>query len=308
MTASDYQVTFPYGATSDPYSEAHPHRGDDYPCPSGTPIVIGGTTIGLTGATGWATGPHLHIQEWSGDVATTRKPQNAFGGGTVTASGEASQWGKYITISSGGWNTTYCHLSRIDVGNGTVIGSNNNNGNNGGTGTMNDDTSRQVAFHYLGRHGRDGRPNGLEAPQELQGRPLTNAELSSIFLSAESRQWRDVELPTLFAERDNLRVQVASLNGQVQAAQGDIAAKQATIDEQAKAIEGLQGTVSQQGHEIDNLNAANKELADEVKAKDKRIKELEAQVAAGGTDITINFNNFGLIMWTLIKAAGLKKG
>lgn len=128
MTASDYEVTFPYGATSAPYSSAHPHRGDDHPCPAGTPLVINGVTLGLTGATGKVIGAHLHIQEWQGDYATTRKPQNAFQPGTVTnidpngTQGDGS-FGKFITIQiADGWNDTYCHLSRINVTVGQVIG------------------------------------------------------------------------------------------------------------------------------------------------------------------------------------------
>lgn len=123
MTASDYQISFPYGATSTPYSPAHPHRGDDRPCPTGTPVVLAGTQIGLTGATGFVSGPHLHIQEWNGNVANTRKPQNSFKPGTVVQAATSSDFGNYVTIQcADGWNDSYCHLSRIDVKVGQVIG------------------------------------------------------------------------------------------------------------------------------------------------------------------------------------------
>lgn len=121
MTAQDYPVTFPYGATTAPYTKAHPHRGDDRPCPELTPIVIGGVTIGLTGATGYVFGPHLHIQEWSGNYANVRKPQNAFKGGTVInidsdgTQGDGS-FGKFISIQNAdGWVDSYCHLGEINV-------------------------------------------------------------------------------------------------------------------------------------------------------------------------------------------------
>lgn len=127
-SAQDFQVSFSYGATSAPYSQASPHRGDDRPCPSGTPIVIAGTTVALTGNTGKSTGPHLHTQEWNGTYSNTRKPQNAFKPGTVTnidpngTQGDGS-FGKFVTIQTAdGWNDTYCHLSEIKVQKGQVLG------------------------------------------------------------------------------------------------------------------------------------------------------------------------------------------
>lgn len=124
MTASDYPVTFPYGATDSPYSAASPHRGNDRACPMDTPIVIAGTVIGFTGSSGMSTGPHLHIQEWQGNAANTRLPQNEFKGGTVVnldANPNQGSWGRYITIQKDGWNTTYCHLNSIVVSKGQVI-------------------------------------------------------------------------------------------------------------------------------------------------------------------------------------------
>lgn len=123
MTASDFPISFPYGAVSAPYSAAHPHRGDDRPCPEGTPVVINGVTIGLTGHTGLAIGPHLHIQEWQGNVANTRKPQNAFKPGQVVAATQSSDFGNYVSIvTADGWTDSYCHLSQINVKVGQQIG------------------------------------------------------------------------------------------------------------------------------------------------------------------------------------------
>ncbi len=77
---------------------------------------------------------------------------------------------------------------------------------------MNDDSARQVAYHFQGRNGFDGMPNALAtgAP-DLQGQPLTNAKLTEIFLSPTSRAWRDAKLPQVFTERDALRAENASM-------------------------------------------------------------------------------------------------
>lgn len=126
--AAQYPISFPYGATSAPYSSSHPHRGDDRACPIGTPVIINGITIGLTGATGKVTGPHLHIQESLNSYTNTRKPQNAFKPGTVVnidpngTQGDGS-FGKFITIrNADGWDDSYCHLSQINVTKGQIIG------------------------------------------------------------------------------------------------------------------------------------------------------------------------------------------
>lgn len=149
--ASDYAVNFPYGATSAPYSSTHPHRGNDRACPTGTLVVIAGTTIGLTGSTGASTGPHLHIQEWQGNTANTRKPQNEFKPGTVTqvdpngTTGDGS-FGKYITIKTDdGWNDSYCHLSQVNVKVGDKIGGPM------GPGNADNYTVQALAEGFLGR-------------------------------------------------------------------------------------------------------------------------------------------------------------
>src|SRR5690606_18774681 len=133
MTAQDYTVYFPYGATSKPYSPAHPHRGNDRCNKRGVPVVVEGVQIGIVGATGKvyeANGhmgtdeaAHLHTQEWINNVANTRKPQNEFKGGTVVQAAKSTDFGNYVTIrNEDGWNTSYCHLDRIDVKVGQVIG------------------------------------------------------------------------------------------------------------------------------------------------------------------------------------------
>lgn len=123
MTAKDYPISFPYGATSAPYSPSRPHRGNDRAAPQGTPVVIEGVTIGLVGSTGWSTGAHLHTQ-----AGTDKACQNTFNpsplefkAGTVVNAGFGDQWGKFVTIQVGSQYITYCHLSEIGVKIGQVI-------------------------------------------------------------------------------------------------------------------------------------------------------------------------------------------
>lgn len=123
---SQYNISFPYGATTPPYSPAHPHRGADRKCPIGTPVIINGVTIGLTGNSGSYNGqpyaPHCHIQAWVGDVANTRNPAPyEFKGGTVINTGVGPQWGNFVTILVDGVNVTYAHLSKINVKKGDRI-------------------------------------------------------------------------------------------------------------------------------------------------------------------------------------------
>ena len=62
MQAKDYPVTFPYGATTAPYSPAHPHTGEDRKMPLGTAIEVNGVQVGIAGTTGQSTGVHTHTQ------------------------------------------------------------------------------------------------------------------------------------------------------------------------------------------------------------------------------------------------------
>ena len=125
MSAQNYPITFRYGATTPPYSKAKPHRGNDRACPVGTPVVISGVTIGLTGKTGFATGPHLHTQ--AGTDKACQKTFNPapleFQPGVVVNAGTGRTWGKFVTIQVGSKFITYCHLSKISVNIGRVLAS-----------------------------------------------------------------------------------------------------------------------------------------------------------------------------------------
>lgn len=123
-TAQNYAVSFGYGQWDGTYyTKERPHRGNDRPTPTGTPIIIGDTTIGWTGMTGWATGPHLHTQAGTdpGCQNTFKPDALEFQPGTVVAKGWRDQWGDFVIIKVGANYICYAHLSQTNVSVGQVI-------------------------------------------------------------------------------------------------------------------------------------------------------------------------------------------
>jgi len=117
---SQYPVSFPFGATSDPYSPSNPHKGDDHAAPYGTPIDVNGVVIGLVGSTGLSTGNHCHIGRFVGGRAT-----NPNGGGfrfndaVVTEIGQDATNGKYVRVQADDASWVYLHMSdnsKVKVG------------------------------------------------------------------------------------------------------------------------------------------------------------------------------------------------
>lgn len=97
-TAKDYPVTFPYGATTAPYSPAHPHRGEDRSMPLRTPVTVNNVLIGYAGTTGRSSGVHTHTQKVANGAV-----QHPRGGGftvpspvTITETGYKSDIGNYV--------------------------------------------------------------------------------------------------------------------------------------------------------------------------------------------------------------------
>src|SRR3990167_8069700 len=132
MSAQNYDVTFGYGAKDGKYYGTNGsiglyHKGNDRSTPVGTPIDIGGTTIGLTGKSGAVSGAHLHTQAGT-DLAcrnTFDPTPIEFKPGIVVATGFGNQWGNYITLQVGDKYITYAHLSQINVKVGQIIGGKN---------------------------------------------------------------------------------------------------------------------------------------------------------------------------------------
>lgn len=147
----------------------------------------------------------------------------------------------------------------------------------------------------LGRNGLRGRSYSLDGSTGAvwEGQPLTNNLIQNIgFLSDEARQWRD-------SGDSN------SVNG-INAQLDSIPSKDATIaSEQAKNADLTNQLALANGQVV--------ELTSQIAIKDQQIKDLEkenadlkAQVAAGGGDITVNFNFMQIFLWNVIKMFGTK--
>jgi len=176
-----------------------------------------------------------------------------------------------------------------------------NNGGNTMAETISDDVARQIGWHYLGRNGFDGKPNALQSPQgDLQGKPLTNAQLSTFFLSAEARDWRDSRIHKVYAERDGLKSQ----NSNLVAERDRLAVANAEL---TKTVSRLNGEVIGLAQTVKEKQAEINTLQDQVVDLEKENKELKAQLATCGGDDTELLNSFGEILRKLIERIGLKK-
>lgn len=113
------------------------HLGDDYYTPMNTPLTLQEVSIGLTGKSGTAGGPHLHVAKWKqGNIAggyyvkkydrTYFEPSDVKTiSGTVLNTGLAADPGKFVLIKAdNGFTYDFFHLNEIYVKQGDVIGAN----------------------------------------------------------------------------------------------------------------------------------------------------------------------------------------
>lgn len=127
MLVQDYPVTTPYGQVPGyPLNDGF-HRGIDYGCPTGTPVIVNGMTIGLSGNSGSANGqpidPHCHVGKWVNGVVQNPGVGNGFTlpDATVFDTGYDDVNGNYVRISSDGVIWVYLHLSVINVSKGQIV-------------------------------------------------------------------------------------------------------------------------------------------------------------------------------------------
>lgn len=119
MTLKDYKISFPYGATSWPYSIFKPHHGEDRAAPKGTIVTVGKLKIGTVGSTGFSTGPHTHIDMHKGINPLAgihyKNPKYWVNmRGTVVWTGWLGTAGKTVIIKSNAGNYyRFLHLDKI---------------------------------------------------------------------------------------------------------------------------------------------------------------------------------------------------
>lgn len=121
--ASQYPVTLGYKATTPPYGTAlRPyHKGIDYGCPAGTPVVVNGVQIGLSGATGFVTGAHLHVGRFVNGADTNPAGGFKFNSAVVTEIGYDINNGNFVRLQADGASWVYCHLNSTNVTKGQVL-------------------------------------------------------------------------------------------------------------------------------------------------------------------------------------------
>lgn len=282
---NDYPISFAYKAQDGQYygpngSVGLYHRGEDRACPTGSPIIVQGVTIGLVGATGLASGPHLHFQCMRGgdvDPAPYR-----WAAGKVTTAGWHSQFGNHIRIThTDGTEMIYAHLSKINVTVGQVLG-----GSTGGG-----DMPIPDHDNYYGRYNK--------LMMQVRGREMSRDEFRKNIVgvsdlvaverisdnpeSDRATEWQNVGR---LAVQDKWQQQIYDLTSRVNQLSGE--------------VKGLAQTINEKQAEISSLQ-------DKAADLEKENKELKAQLATCGGDDTELLNSFGEILRKIIARLGVKK-
>lgn len=123
----DFPVSFPYNATSSPYSPSKPHHGEDRAAPVGTAITVSGTLLGLVGSTGYSFGPHCHIDKnvsfpSSGGYVNPSNWVNIKSGTVVFAQDYGTAGKTVVVAADDGFYYRFLHMSEIKAQVGQRVG------------------------------------------------------------------------------------------------------------------------------------------------------------------------------------------
>jgi len=250
MTAQDYPVTTPYGQVAGYPLNNGFHNGIDYGCPSGTPVVVNGVTIGLSGATGYATGPHLHVGRWIGSTVTNPVGGFNFKSAVVTQVASDAVNGNYVRLQADGASWVYLHLSKQLVTVGQVL-------------QGEQDMPIPDADNYYWRYGQD-------LAMRLRGRQLSRDEFRKYIVgqtdlraveilsddpeATTAQNWQNVGQ---IAVRDKWDQQIYTLLDQVKAAQADADNWKQKAADQDIALKSLQTQIDDLTHKLNVVQASN---------------------------------------------------
>jgi hypothetical protein len=192
-TAKDFPITQGYG-----YDPSYPlnggyHKGIDYGCPTGTPVVVNGVQIGISNATGAVTGPHLHVGRWVNGAATNPGVGGgfSFNSAVVTETGYDATDGNYVRIQGDGASWVYLHLQKVLVSKGQELKKGDYMGFWNST-IENQEEERQIFLAWLGRN---------PASQEV-GR-YVGKKVSDVWPDIARNQTRTTVDPVLAYVRDH---------------------------------------------------------------------------------------------------------
>lgn len=159
-------------------------------------------------------------------------------------------------------------------------------------------TRQDIINEYNANRGQN--PSEAEIATHLNGGTWPSMSLAFGPENASRKAGYENTINSLNAQNATITSELALANGQVVELTSQVAVLNQAVKTQEATITDQQQTINGQKLEI-------AELADENAALQKQVKDLEAQVAAGGGDITINFNFIGVFLWSIIKLFGYNK-